>query len=58
MHYLLKMLILLLLLFSPCVVGCSSKTSESDSERIEAEDTEVDSGDLDDDGRAGGEGIE
>ena len=47
MHSLLRVLILLLLVFSPCVVGCSSRASEEDAERIEAEEDAVDPGEQD-----------
>ena len=48
MHFLLKVLMLLLLLFSPCVVGCSSQMSEEAAERIEAQDEGDDPGEFED----------
>lgn len=42
MHCLLKVLMLLLLLFPPCVIGCSSQVSERDAEKIEAENEAAD----------------
>jgi len=47
MHSLLRLLVLLVLLFLPCFVGCSSQRSESDAERIEAADGGSDQGALD-----------
>jgi len=42
MHCLLRVLMLVFLLLSPCVLGCSSQMSVEDAERLEAEsdDTE------------------
>ena len=48
MHFSLRVLMLLLLLFSPCAIGCSSQMSEEEAERIEAADDAVDPGELDD----------
>jgi len=49
MRYISHLLIFLLLVFSPCIVGCSSQVSIEEAERIEAEDAEVDSGEEADD---------
>ena len=48
MHFLLKVLMLLLLVFSPCAIGCSSRTSEEEAERIEAQEDAADPGEQDD----------
>ena len=48
MHYLFRVLMLLLLAFLPCLVGCSSQVSEEAAERIEAQEEGPDSGELDD----------
>jgi len=48
MHSLLRVLVLLLLLFSPCVFGCSSRMSEEKAERIEAQEEGADPGEFED----------
>ena len=48
MHFLLKRLMLLLLVFSPCVIGCSSRVSEEEAERIEAQEEGADPGEFED----------
>lgn len=44
MRSLFSVLLLLLVVFPPCLTGCSSQRSEKDSERIEAENEGADSG--------------
>ena len=48
MHSLLRVLMLLFLVFSPCVVGCSSQMSEEAAERIEAQEEGDDPGEMED----------
>jgi len=42
MHSLLRVLVLMLLLLSPCVAGCSSQMSPEEAERLEAESGDED----------------
>ena len=56
MHSLLKVLMLLLLVVLPCAIGCSSQRSESDAERIEAEEEGADPGEFEDVGEEEGGG--
>ena len=44
MHFLFRVLMLLFLVFSPCVFGCSSQVSPEDAERLEAEAGDEDTG--------------
>jgi len=48
MHSLLRVLMLLLLVFSPCAIGCSSQVSEEEAERIEAQEEGADPGEFED----------
>jgi len=49
MRYISHLLIFLVLVFSPCIIGCSSQVSEEEAERIEAQEEGVDSGEEADD---------
>jgi len=51
MYSSLRVLMLLLLVFSPCAIGCSSRMSEEDAAGIEAQEEGVDPGELDDEGK-------
>ena len=48
MRFSLKMLVLFLLVCSPCVFGCSSQRSAREAERIDAESDADETGELDD----------
>lgn len=46
MRYFPHLLVLLVLVFWPCIIGCSSQVSEEEAERIEALEEGDDSGEA------------